>query len=422
MKQSFFKKVVVVSSLILVPYLSQCEIVKRVQSTKSMIFVWLKTPQIDMDIDAIKNTPYLNGVVATAVFSEVKNQDFSKMQPISQASVSLQGPLLGGQREVPLVESSSVPGTYEQTSSGDLNLKYDDNSNHRYRLSACTLGNGGCANQEYQLNRIMGAPAVSLDQVKFSQEFGAVTEENVFNSLKSILKLPDSVDYATFKQVEAKLKLNATRQEYETIERDVVDDIIKKIADGTIKAEDVAKAVAQGQISDQSIQKALDQGQIKQADVIAAIAQGAIPAAIIPTQYQSLVSQEVMDAIKKFNFDKIMAAFSGSIGLNTSLNIQFPEIKAEEKYIYLVQVISVTPNNMGKMTYTSLPLSGDSLMKLFTEKPPRQFTIPDSVFAEKGVYVVLLTTAHLSIDTSDNLFFASGAIAGQAIPLVLLAQ
>src|SRR5262249_7867929 len=124
-----------------------------------------------------------------------------------------------------------------------------------------------------------------------------------------------------------------------------------------------------------------------------------------------------------------VSGIEGSVAANTDITVHFPPAQDGNHYRPIVALMSmavdptqgVDPQNLlgaalGKRSfeYSNMPTSGPELLKFITEDPSLDVTIPGKHFQAPGCYLVLVATARLNIDTSDNLFVGSGAIAGAA--------
>ncbi len=106
--------------------------------------------------------------------------------------------------------------------------------------------------------------------------------------------------------------------------------------------------------------------------------------------------------------------FSGLAKAGDPLTVRFPAPSDDAEYRPVLNVLGPAGDPAAPLTllYSSIPTEAPKLIEFLTTAPELDLVIPGDKLALDGIYVVLAGSARLSLDTSDNLFLGSGAIAG----------
>jgi len=115
-------------------------------------------------------------------------------------------------------------------------------------------------------------------------------------------------------------------------------------------------------------------------------------------------------ALQPSSFD----GFAGTLLAGTALKVKFPTPTDDNRYrpVVTVMAASADPTQAPGLVFNSVPTGGAELVAYLTTEPPLEIDIPADKLSAAGVYVIMTGSARLNLDTSDNLFIGSGAIAG----------
>jgi len=119
------------------------------------------------------------------------------------------------------------------------------------------------------------------------------------------------------------------------------------------------------------------------------------------------------------NIDSLPLSFP-SAAANTALNVDWSnaaEAKGKNTFVTLARIDYNSPSNTWSVhspavVFNNMPAPPSDFISLVTSSPAANVTIPADRFVSQALYFLIVTTAALSTDTSDNLAIGAGALAG----------